>query len=280
MNSVLRVFRYACWLVVLAVLALARVALAGDPPPKLEADLIHLKNYPAHVVTDDEDDLLGYSWARLIKAKVLPRVKSPCAILPEPVFEISSSTVVYGLAMPPGSHALYSPKAELVYIESTPADVDLVRTALSPTPTREHALWSMDILLELKSAERTETLLEVKSMPFQSGQRMELGATGLGRVQLILEPIVFGPEEDEFHLSMEANVQANGKSLKREFIGKMKRSKPEPIELGMLGNATVTLRLTTHLEIDYFGPPVLETDAKKATAIEEIQKALRKVPAR
>jgi hypothetical protein len=273
MNSALRDLLCACWLVMLPVLALARAAAAEEPPVKLVADLIHVKNYPLHVVMEDEKDLLGYRWARMSKAKGLPRVKSPCAVLHEPVFDVSAFMISNGLVLPPGSHALFSPSAELLYVESTAPDLDMARTALSPGPNRAHYLFSLDILVSLQSVDKTEVLLEVKSLHFSSGQHVEYEAKGEGRVQLVMEPIV-GPEMDAVDMQMEADIQAHGGSMKKEVKKTVELTKPVEVELGKLGDGTVTLRMQAHLDVDYFGPPALETEAKKATAIEEIQKAL------
>jgi hypothetical protein len=268
------IFTRVALLVALSLLSTAAAVIAGEPPLTLQADLFHIKGSIHVEASDAEVDLLGYSGNRATKTAVAPRVKCSSTILRAPTYDVSDFMMRNGLAMPSGSHAIYSPGAKLLYFESTASDQELTRTILSPAPTDAHYLMSFDVLVTLKSAGKTETLLDAKSVPFISGQRMELASKGDNDVRLTLEGVI-GPDGEAMDVNVEAGIQAHGKSLSKKTMWTTRRSKPEETTLGKLGDATVTLQIQTHLDWDYFGPPVLETPEKKAAAIKEIQKALR-----
>lgn len=271
MNSVLRNLCRAGFWIALFLLLLTRIGLADDPPPKLEANLIYLGSYPYHVVVDGGKDLLGYDRWRVDKAKFRPQVKCPSSVLAEPVFDVFSEMVHQGVKMPPGSRALFSPGAGLFYIESTREDVELVESFVYAMYS--HFLLSIDLSITLVSPGKTEILQEVKGLPWESGQHLELISKGAGRCDLTLDPTA-GFDEDMINIGLEADLAMDGKTLKKSLKKKISYSHPEDMELGALGAATVKVRLQPHRHLDYFGSPFLETDAKKAAAIAEIRKAL------
>lgn len=260
----------------LAVLSMAICAASAadeqSARPKLKADLLHVR-YPLQI-EDFDRNVLGYPGSGMRIVKIAPHVKCTSTILREPTYDVSGSMTGHGLEMPPGSRAIFSPGAQLLFFESIASDVESLQTIVSPFPARVHGLLSMDLLLTLKSAAKTETLMDMKSMPFLSGQRLEFGAAADQRVRLIVEPVM-GPDGEKMDFRFEVKMQKGRDSLNKEIHQLVSLSKPQEIEMGTLGGATVTLRLQTRRELDYFGPPVLETEAKKAAAIEEIQKAFR-----
>jgi hypothetical protein len=274
MNHVLRNLRYVCWLLLLV--AQAPVACADEPPAKFKAALIWIRGWPGLMVSESEEDVLGNRMSRVSKARLLPQVKLPSGILRAPVFDVSSEMKKQGLKMPHGSHALYSPSAELFYIESIPDEVGLAETFFWGAGYA-NTLVSVDMTIVLVSAGKTETLLEVKSMPFVWGQRMGFSTRGEGYANLFVDATL-GPDDDTIDLNVLTDIQMRGQSLKKEFRKTISRSKPEDIEIGSLGDAVVTARMVTHRDTDHFGPALFETEARQAAAIAEIQKALQSAP--
>lgn len=267
----------------MAALSIAVCSTFGaDESPaqqKLKADLI-LHPYPIHVgQAEQEADLLGYVGSYVTKITVAPRVKCSSTILREPVYDVSGFLKPHGLELPAGSRALYSSNTGLLFLELTDSDRTLADSLLAVAGIEGFPLLSVDVLVTLKSPIKTETLLDVKTVPFVSGQRLEFMAKGERRVRVAFEPVI-GPDGETIDVDLDVDIQTHGGSLHKEIKKPMRASKGEKEELGTLVEADVTLQIQTHFERDYFGPPVLETPEKKAAALAEIQKALRSTPTR
>lgn len=262
--------------------ALAEPVVSGHHD-KFRADLIHIR-FPLHIYTygllDDHPDgsLLP------MKVKVAPRVKCPSDILKEPTYDVSERMRTCRLAMPVGSRAIYSPGAELLFLETTESDHKRLEEVWQefwfPPAANWHAVYSLDVRVFSKRGHKTTLLLDIKGATILSGwraepTRLELAASGEGSVRLRMEPVI-GPDGQTCQIELEAVIKARDQSSIEKIV-KMEVRPPtetEEMEMARFGESIVTLRIQVHRQLEYVGPPALARPAAKVAAIKEIRSAL------
>lgn len=273
--SFFKVVTRAGQIIALLILVTGPSLLAAEPASEFVADLLPVPA-PIHVTPDvhvpsfDAPRELGP-----IKAMISPQVWCPSDTLRGKVFDVSEALKQRGFTLPKGSHALYSPEAEILYIDSTMDDVEMAR-AIFPYEKPPRG-FTIDVKAVLKSPSREETLLDLRGVPLLDGQKMEFNTSGHASVHLVMMsggPIVY--LGDTLDIGVDAEVALEGKSVGVVNTWMMHGAKPREAMLGRFGESAVTLSLQIHRRGGRWGDDPESEKENKAAAIKEIQSALEK----
>jgi hypothetical protein len=189
------------------------------------------------------------------------------------VYDVSATLREIGLALPKGSRALYGPESQLLYLESIPDDLALAQMVFPSAPPP--AEYTVDVQVVSKVGDREETLLEMKSIPLLQGRELKFNTTGREALHLALEAVDQpGDYNEGAHVSVDAEIEAGGHSVRVRSTWLMHRSKPLKTNLGQVGGAIVTLSVQTHARQGRWGDDPESEKENKAAAIKEIQNSL------
>lgn len=249
-------------------------AIADEPAPHFVSDLLHVKE-AVHVTPELHVSRNGDRPRHdSIKAVISPEILPSLDAFQGKVYDVSATLRERGMTLPKGSHALYGPQSQTLYIESTPDDVEIAQAMFYSEPPPVE--YTADIHVVRKSAGKEEVLLDVKSVPLVDGRSLELKTSGRQSLHLLI-----GPNFGRFYygapfidIGVEAKVQEGDNSLSMLSSWLMHHSKPREAMLGRLGDATVTLSIQTHSRQGRWGDDPESEKENKAAAIKKIQEEL------
>lgn len=254
-------------------LLLTDAAEAEEAKPVFESDLIRVKS-PIHVQIENrnphDDTDVG-----LLKATIAPRVKMDSNVLTGPVFDVTASLRNWGVIMPQGSQAIFSPAKELLFVRSTADDLELTRTLVTTCCSEEpNWFFTFDLRATVTTEGKETPLLSMKSIGFVSGQRTEVAAEDKLKLNLEVSPVI-GPDGNTVDLLIEGSSRIGKKVVRLNNMRKMKLSEPADITLDEVDGTTVKLHIEVHRMANYMGPAALKDETTKAKAIEEIEARLK-----
>jgi hypothetical protein len=266
-----RSFPLTMWLLLFGL----ATSFGADPEPvKFFRDLFHV-NFPMHVISEGEaNDPVGFSGKVIpTRMKFAPTVAHPSNILRPPVYDATGTLKGWGLNVPPGSIAHYSPSSQLLFVSLPVDDLDLLKLPLDG-PGDRIPMHTFDVRVSTQADQKEKLpIFEAKSVGIKSGQLVELHLHADATVDLKIEPVI-GPDGELMDLNIEALVEIQGKSMSVKSTFLTNLSKPLAITLGKLDGKSVVFEFQPHRQFEYTGPAETQTEAAKAKAIAVIRAAM------